>query len=467
MVLTQSQDFISKTDFPGSLGPSKDISALESSAPSLKCKIDFGDICQVIVVYSNATSDVFLKRKADAQLGPFAIKCVTLYELCNSKVFIWSLPAEILITTITLLAVRDLCSVTQVSSLLREITALLFFLDKNFPTSPQDLFHICVDLPNFDILSTWRRMDTFRLPRMVLSWLDSDLQSSQLSAFLHFLELLENIHASGVEELMCMGFCNGTVSPSVTGLTQIQLLPFTIQTIHLSRCLEKLRLSSVKLSSAQWDKLLCHFAIPMLVELRVNGETISNLSIIPPPGGPWRTNRIITPLTLSLSILDGPLSHLLLVLWSHCKPQNLTCLYISLQAHNPSPNYITSVLQCVSYCDSIRHLVLSLPNGHSSAAMMCLSGTHSMVHIKHLVIDYSDGSVPSAAGDPLALSVAWIQALPQVKCVTLRGYSATAAGDLLDIMHSFAVGDVELAVDLHVSPESHLSTGSYQVSATQ
>ncbi|KAG0692138.1 hypothetical protein DFH29DRAFT_883004, partial [Suillus ampliporus] len=72
-----------------------------------------------------------------------------------------------------------------------------------------------------------------------------------------------------------------------------------------------------------------------------------------------------------------------------------------------------------------------------------------MVCIKHLVIDYSDGSVPGAAGDPLALSAAWIQALPQVKRVTLRGYSATAAGDLLDIMRSFAAGDVELAVDLH------------------
>ncbi|KAG2107606.1 hypothetical protein DEU56DRAFT_762603, partial [Suillus clintonianus] len=299
----------------------------------------------------------------------------------------------------------------------------------------------------------------------------------------------KNIRASGVEELTCMGFCDGDVSPSVTGLAQIQacvgpntlkafdassrtffspkLLPFTIQTIRLSRCLEKLRLSSVKLSSAQWDTLLCHFAIPTLIELRVDGEcapptlirflarhpAISTLSVIPPPGGPWRANRIITPLTLSLSILDGPLSHLLPVLRSHSKPQNLACLYISLQAHNPSPDYITSVLQCVSYCDSIGHLVLSLPNGHSSAAMMCLSGAHSMVRIKHLVIDYSDGSVPGAAGDPLALSAAWIQALPQVKRVTLRGYSATAAGDLLHIMRSFAAGDVELAVDLHVSPD--------------
>ncbi|KAG2747127.1 hypothetical protein P692DRAFT_20739637, partial [Suillus brevipes Sb2] len=501
-----------------------------------------GDICQVVALqlklnrhhtdFTSLTtkrlfreaSDVFLKRKADAQLGPFAIKRVTLYEPCTSKTFIWSLPAEILIATVALLGAQDLRSVTQVSSLLREIAAPLFFLDRNFPTSPQDLFHIHVDSPNFDVLSTWRRTDTFRPPRMVLSWLDSDVRSSQLSAFSHFLEsvprksiryitlfwnfniltspilsqiirFLENIRASGVEELTCMGFCDGAVSPSLTGLAQIQacvgpntlkafeassrtffspeLLPFTIQTIHLSRCLEKLRLSSVKLSSAQWDKLLRHFAIPTLVEIRVDGEcapptlirflarhpAISNLSIIPPPGGPWRTNRIITPLTLSLSILDGPLSHLLPVLRSHRKPQNLACLYISLQAHDPSPDYITSILQCVSHCDSIGYLVLSLPNGHSSAAMMCSSGAHSMVRIKHLVIDYSDGSVsvPGAGGDPLALSAAWIRALPQVKRVTLRGYSATAAGDLLDIMRSFAAGDVELAVDLHVSPGENCS----------
>jgi hypothetical protein len=103
------------------------------------------------------------------------IKRVTLYEPCNSKTFIWSLPAEILITTVALLGAQDLRSVTQVSSLLREIAVPLFFLDRNFPTSPQDLFHIRVDSPNFDVLSTWRRMDTFRPPRMVLSWLDSDL----------------------------------------------------------------------------------------------------------------------------------------------------------------------------------------------------------------------------------------------------------------------------------------------------
>jgi hypothetical protein len=155
---------------------------------------------------------------------------------------------EILIATVALLGVQDLCTVTQVSSLLREITAPLFFLNRNFPTSLKDLFHIRVDPQNFDVLATWRRTDTFRPPRMVLSWLDSGLRSSQLSAFSHFLEsvphksiryitllwnfdiltspvlpqivaLLESIRASGVEELTCMGFCDGTVSLSVTGLT--------------------------------------------------------------------------------------------------------------------------------------------------------------------------------------------------------------------------------------------------------
>jgi hypothetical protein len=63
---------------------------------------------------------------------------------------------EILITTVTLLGVQDLRSVTQVSSLLREIAALLFFLNRNFPTSPKDLFHIRVDPQNFDVLATWR-----------------------------------------------------------------------------------------------------------------------------------------------------------------------------------------------------------------------------------------------------------------------------------------------------------------------
>lgn len=394
------------------------------------------------------------------------LKHVISHEPCKTKTFIWSLPVEILIVTVALLGARDLRSVTQVSSLLREIAAPLFFLDRNFPTSPKDLFHIRVDSPNFDVLTTWRRMDTFRPPRMVLGWLEPNLRSSQLSAFSHFLEsvpcksiryitlfwnfdiltspvlsqivtLLETIHASGVEELTCMGFCDGAVSSSVTGLTRIwvcvgannlkafeassrvffspKLLPFTIQTICLSCCLEKLRLSSVKLSSAHWDKLLRHLSIPTLVELRVDAEcapptlicflarhpAISNLSVILRPGGHWRVNRVTTPLTLSLSMLDGPLSHLLPVLRSHRAPQNFASLYIPLQAHDASPNYITSILQCISHCDSIGYLVLSLPNSHSSAAMSYLSGAHSTVRIKHLTIDYSDGSVPSAAGDTL------------------------------------------------------------------
>jgi hypothetical protein len=374
---------------------------------------------------------------------------------------------EILIATVALLGVQDLRTVTQVSSLLREITAPLFFLNRNFPTSPKDLFHIRVDPQNFDVLATWRRMDTFRPPRMVLSWLDSGLRSSQLSAFSHFREsvphksiryitllwnfdiltspvlpqivaLLESICASGVEELTCMGFCDGTVSSSVTGLNRIQpcvgannlkafetcsraffspnILPFTIQTIRLSRSLEKLRLSSVKLSSAHWDKLLRHLAIPTLVELRVDADcapstlvrflarhpAITNLSVIPRPGSPWRANRITTRLSLSLSMLDGPLSHLLPVLRSHRTRQIFACLHISLQAHDASPDYIASILQCIGYCDSIGYLVLSLPKSHpSSRAMMYLSGAHSMVSIKHLVIDYSDGLVSGAAGDTL------------------------------------------------------------------
>jgi hypothetical protein len=408
-----------------------------------------------------------MKRQADVQLGPFGIKRVTLYEPCNTKTFIWSLPVEILIATVALLGAQDLRSVTQVSSLLREIAAPLFFVQRDFPTSPKNLFHIRVDSPNFDVLSTWRQMDNFCPPRMVLSWLDSDLRSSQISALSHFLEsvphksikyitlfwnfdiltspvlsqmvaLLENIRASGVEELTCMGFCDGAVSPSITGLTRIQacigannlkafeassraffspkILPFTIQTICLSPCLEKLRLSSVKLSAAHWDKLMRHFTIPTLVELRVDADcapptlihflvrhpAVSNLSVIPRPAGvPWRANRVTKPLILSLSTLDGPLSHLLPILRSHRKQQNLTCFHISLQAHDASPDYITSILQCVGHCDSIGYLLLSLPNSHSSAAMMCWLGTRSMVRIKHLAIDCSDGSARCATSDSL------------------------------------------------------------------
>ncbi|KAG1905192.1 uncharacterized protein F5891DRAFT_1183129 [Suillus fuscotomentosus] len=384
-------DFMSKTDFRGSLGPSKDINALtlESDAPSLKHKIDFGDL-------------------------------VTPRKRCVLESY----------------STGDMCQVVVVYSDIT-ISTLSHFLE----SIPHKLIKYITLFWNFDILTS-----------PVLS---------------QMIALLENICPSGVEELTCMGFCDGTVSPSITGLTRIQacigannlkafeassraffspkIVPFTIQTIRLSPCLEKLRLSSVKLSAAHWDKLMHHFTIPTLVELRVDADcapptlihflvrqpAVSNLSVIPRPAGvPWRANRVTKPFILSLSTLDGPLSHLLPILQSHRKQQNLTCLHISLQAHDASPDYITSILQCVGHCDSIGYLLLSLPNSHSSAVMMCWSGTRSMVRIKHLVIDCSDGSARCATSDLLALSAAWIQALPQVKCVTLQGYSATAAGIL-------------------------------------
>jgi len=260
----------------------------------------------IVLYWSRLQSDVFLKRKADTQLDPFSMKRVKLYEPCNTTVFIWSLPAEILVLIIALLGARDMRCVAQVCSLLREIARPLFFSNRNFPTSPKDLFHIRVDSPSFDILSTWIWMDAFHPPRMMLCWLNPDLRALQLSAFLHFLQsvphksiqyitlfwnfdilalpilpqiltFLENIHASGCEELMCMGFYHFVGSSGVTRLTRMhghmgvnhlkafeaslwvlfspEFFPFTIQTICSSN-LEKLRLIYIKLSSAHWEKLM-------------------------------------------------------------------------------------------------------------------------------------------------------------------------------------------------------------------
>lgn len=352
----------------------------------------------------------------------------------------------------------------QVCSLLREIAGPLFFANRNFPTSPKDLFHIHVDSHNFDILSTWIRMDNFRPPRMMLCWLDSELRAPQLSAFSHFLQsvphksiryitlfwnfdilvspilpqiitFLESIRASGCEELTCMGFCLRVGSSAVASLTRLQgcvgvnhlkafeassgalfsskLLPFTIQTIRCSR-LEKLRLSHINLSSAHWDKLLRYLFIPTLVELRVDADcapstlirflarhpAINNLSVVPRPGGPWRTNRITTHLTLSITTLDGPSTHVLPVLLRLREPPALACLTLSLQAHDASPNYITTILQCVGHCASVGYLLVSLPPQNHSLSAMIWTGTHSAVRVRHLAID-SDAAGSSSAGDPL------------------------------------------------------------------
>ncbi|KAJ8579741.1 hypothetical protein M405DRAFT_848056, partial [Rhizopogon salebrosus TDB-379] len=247
------------------------------------------------------------------------------------------------------------------------------------------------------------------------------------------------------------------------------LLPFTIQTIRFSS-LEKLRLSSIKLSSAHWDKLLRDLAIPTLVELRVDADcapstltrflarhpAIDHLAVNPPrPGVRWRTSRVTMSLTLSMSVLDGPLSHILPVLRCHRIPPTLTVLGISLQDDDASPDYITTILRCVDYCASVGCLLLSIPpQSHSHLAMSCIPGIHSAVLVKRLAIDYSDasGSCPASAGDVLALSAAWIEAFPEVKHVSMRGYSTVTTGDLVHIICKFAVDDVILSVELQSHP---------------
>ncbi|KAG1856268.1 hypothetical protein C8R48DRAFT_776092 [Suillus tomentosus] len=501
----ESRDTLSTTTPSGT-----DITLAKAPLKRILQSYSTGDISQVVAT----TSDIFLKRKADAILDPFSIKRVKLYEPCRAPVFIWSLPAEILIAIVALLGVQDLRCVTQVCSLFREIAGPLFFVNRSFPTSPQDMFHIRVDSHNFDVLLTWIRMDTFRPPRMMLCWLDPDVRSTQLSAFSHFLQsvphksiryitlfwnfdiltcsifphivsVLETIRAFGCEDLTCMGFYSRVGSSSVTGLTQIQghvseshlktfdassqaffspkLLPFTIQTIR-SSYLEKLRLSSIKLSPSHWDKLLRHLVIPTLVELRVDADCapstlirflarhpgVDSLSIIPRPGCLWRAHRITASLTLSsVSMLDGPLSHVLAVLRSHLKPPTLTYLGLSLQSQDASLDYLTTILQCVGYCNSIGYLDLSLPaQGFSYSAMIC-PGTQSVVHVEHLAIS-SDaaGSCPASVGDALELSASWIEAFPLVKRVSMRGCSNLTAEHLIRIMRRFAAADVELSVKL-------------------
>ncbi|KAG1789901.1 uncharacterized protein HD556DRAFT_1446689 [Suillus plorans] len=116
-------------------------------------------------------------------------------------------------------------------------------------------------------------------------------------------------------------------------------------------------------------------------------------------------------------MLDGPSTHILPVLLSLRKPPALACLALSLQAHNASPNYITTILQCVGHCDSIGYLLLSLPLQNHSLSAMIWPGTSSAVRVRHLAIDSLDatGASSLSAGDALALSAVWIEAFPEVK----------------------------------------------------
>ncbi|KAG1728476.1 hypothetical protein EDD22DRAFT_853259 [Suillus occidentalis] len=469
-------------------------------------------------------SGIFLKRKADAQIDPFTIKRVKVDEPPpNARTFIWSLPMETLSAIVSLLRVEDLHTLTQVSSRLREIAGPIFFANRNFSTSPEDTCYLHVDSPNFDILTTWRRMDTFRPPRMVLSWIDVDVRPAQLSAFLDFLQsvprksirfitlfwsfdilsslifpqiinFLENIRASSCEELMCMGLCRDKGSSSIGGLTKIeahpasnglkcfdassrvffspQLLPFTMQTIH-SSSLEKLGLRRMGLSPAQWDKLLRYLSMPMLIELRVDADCapgtlihflachpdVKSLCITPGPAVSWRTPRRATaPMILSMSVLDGPLPHILSILRQHHKPPSLESLEILLQSNDALPDYMTAILRCLEHCDSIGYLALHLPaQSHHRSKMMCHPDTYCVVLVRHLEISYCSPEASAqlgadSAGDPLALSAPWIGAFPKTKRVSMRGESTRTVTDLVHSIRSFVAKDVQVSVQLQDIP---------------
>ncbi|OJA13859.1 hypothetical protein AZE42_11120 [Rhizopogon vesiculosus] len=113
-----------------------------------------------------------------------------------------------------------------------------------------------------------------------------------------------------------------------------------------------------------------------------------------------------------MAVLDGPLSHVLPVLWCHRIPPTLTCTIVTALDVSSFPYLckVTLIWQC-----------------HVSQASIW------QFQSKRLAIDYSDAPVlcPTSAGDALALSAAWIEAFPEVK---------------------FTVDDVILSVELQSHP---------------
>ncbi|KAG1844864.1 hypothetical protein C8R48DRAFT_780085 [Suillus tomentosus] len=124
----------------------------------------------------------------------------------------------------------------------------------------------------------------------------------------------------------------------------------------------------------------------------------------------------------------------------------LTCLALSLQAHDASPDYLTTILLCVGHCTSVGYLDLSLPPQSHSHSAMIYPGTQSAIHVKHLAIRSSGtaGLCSASAGDTLALSASWIAAFPLVKHVSMQGCSNLTAEDLVHIMRKIAAADVKL-----------------------
>lgn len=128
----------------------------------------------------------------------------------------------------------------------------------------------------------------------------------------------------------------------------------------------------------------------------------------------WRTARVASPTTLSMSVLDGPLSHVLAVLRNHRKPPSLESLAISLQSDDASSDYMTAILQCIEYCDRIGYLALDLPvQNHHRSKMMCHPDTCCAVPVTHLGLRY----FPEASASGVSLAEDSLVSIRLMRCL--------------------------------------------------
>ncbi|KAI9454731.1 hypothetical protein HD554DRAFT_2042969 [Boletus coccyginus] len=332
----------------------------------------------------------------------------------SSSVSIFVLPNELLYNIIDLLGVGDLRTCTQVSSILKIISAPCYLKALNF--SPRGGLWTSVGRDNVEALMVWRRMADFKCPRHLyctllnpkdhhLRVLEVFFQAPQcanipvvyISLFGNSVpartaSLLTTIKASGCLEISYSARSDLTMSP-ITSLpkqsdaipSQLHsfssdcnivfsppIIPFTMSTLLCSP-LRELTLKDTGLTSAMWRKLLRTLNLPFLERFEIDSQCpvqsllaflqrhcrIQSLSIHSDGGiNTTRCSQLSQVHLPSLYALRGPPEYLINLLQSFQPTESISMLSVEFTKFR-SP-ILSKVLDCAQCLPCLRDIGIFL-----------------------------------------------------------------------------------------------------------
>ncbi|KAG1895986.1 uncharacterized protein F5891DRAFT_1193616 [Suillus fuscotomentosus] len=378
----------------------------------------------------------------------------------------WPFPNELLLIIFGYLPAIDLMSITQVSVLLKDLAAPLYFQAVGLHVEQTWLR---VNAQSCLALLLYTRTTSFCVPR----FLHCDLHGSvdrDLTALQTFLEFLKGIQSkpmssSGIWAAPASDIqaeIQNTHSPAVfSRLAHVfspRVASFTLATLRDSP-LSDLSLTNTALSGIQWAMLLPNVHLPLLRMLTVDiecppavlagflachqnvtqvwihpGQTLS-LPILQQKRSSQKLRSQTShqsQSTLDLSVLGGPLWYIASLLTSVYPAPCIRRLSLRFE-ENFIPNYLSAILDITQHFTAIQALKLSFFDAsHAANCFDVLFEEHRIVHAKSL-------NIAVYGPDPDDLMVhcrPWLNAFHGLECVELQARHLSGTSEKLGAIFS-------------------------------